>query len=432
MKKTPQIGFLLRVIKHLPSSMISIIAEITALTGLVLKPFCIKWSKKNYEKLKASEERYRGLLESAQDAIIITDTKGCIAFANAQVTNWFGYVREELIGQQIEIFVLDPVRDAHAQYKSEYLAHLRRRPMGRPGLNFIGRRKDGSEFPVDITLSPSQSSEGKIITAIIRDITERNALEAERIKLYIHNEKEARNAAKMAIAARDEFLLAAAHELRTPLTSLMLQAHMIKKYFDHISQKIPAEEKAMSNLLALQIQFKNLDVLINKVLEASRASVEKLKLDLSEVDLSALVREISHSLQEETNKAEYLIEIHADQPVIGLWDRARIEVVITNLFTNAIKFGNRKPIIIKVESDKEKAILTVEDHGIGIAEEDQAKLFLKFERFASLDYYPGMGLGLYITRQITEAHGGTINVKSELGHGSTFTVELPLKPLPMN
>lgn len=428
-RKSLRTRFLLRGIDHLSLSLslIFVITGINFLASWLIKQRSTKQAKIAFEKLKAAEEKYRGLIESAQDAIIIVNATGRIDFVNNQVTKWFGYTQVELIGGQIEMLVPERMRDAHINYKKEYLAHPKPRPMGRLGLELKGRRKDGSEFSVDIALSPSETSEGKIVTAIIRDNTEREAFAAERAMFSLLQENEAHKVAEMAMAARDEFLLAAAHELRTPLTSLILQAHLIKKYFDQISQKIPAEEKAMSNLLALQIQFKHLDMLINKVLDASRVSVENLKLEITEVDLSMLVREISINLQEQ-NKVECNLEVYADQPVTGLWDRIRIESVITNLLTNAIKYGNRRPIIVKVKSEKEKAILSVEDHGIGISREDQEKLFLKFERFVSLDNYPGLGIGLYLSRLITEAHSGTISVKSELGKGSTFNVELPLKP----
>lgn len=428
MRLSPITRFLLKGVDHLSLSMIFFFAGmIFFLSSWRLRKQGQKQTKIVFEKLKAAEAKYRGLIESAQDAIIIVDATGRIEFANTQVTNWFGYTRKELIGNQIEMLVPKRMQDAHVHYKDEYLAHPEQRPMGRIGLNLKGLRKDGSEFPVDIALSPSETSDGKIVTAIIRDNTEREAFEAERAKFSLFQKNEAYKVAEMAIAARDEFLSAAAHELRTPLTSLILQAHLIKKYFDQITKKIPAEEKAMSNLLALQIQFKNLDVLINNVLDASKVSFKKIKLEITEVDLSALVRKIVVNLEEQS-KVECYLEVHAEQPIIGLWDRNKIETVITNLLTNAIKYGKRRPIIIRVKSEDENAILSVEDHGIGIAKEDLTKIFLKFERFVSLDNYPGLGLGLYLARLITKAHGGTINVKSELGQGSTFTVELPLKP----
>lgn len=372
-----------------------------------------------------SEILRREVLNNALDAFIGMDQNGLIFEWNNQAEVLFERKREDAIGLRLaEIIIPSRYYSAHESGVKHFLETGEGSILNKR-VEFSALRRNGSEFPIELTITPVKVNGIYVFFAFLRDISGRKLAETERENL-LAQEKSARKFAEMAVSARDEFLLIASHELKTPLTSLMLQAHMIKKYFDQISNKNPAEEREMKHLSALQVQLDRLSVLIDKLLDVSRVSAGKLKLEITVIDLSALVREIVVFLQEELMKAGYHLEVHADQPIIGLWDRTRIEQIITNLLTNAMKYGNGKPIVIKVESDNIKAILIIEDHGIGIAKDDQVKLFEKFERFASPDHYAGMGLGLYITRQIIEAHGGTINVESELGHGSTFIVKLPL------
>lgn len=345
---------------------------------------------------------------------------------NHQAEVIFGRKKEEVIGKRLADMII-PSRFYFAHKNG--VRHFLKTGVG-PILNnrteLTALRRDGSEFPIELIVTPIKINDFFVFFAFVRDISDRKLIEAE-LKLSLSQEKAAREAAEKAIAVRDEFLLIAAHELRTPITSLMLNIQMIRKFFEKIENKNPMEIKEVKHLSAVQSQLDRLNRLIEKVLDISKISTGKLQLKVVEVDLSAVVLGIVATLQGEYNLEGYHFEVHAAQPTVGLWDHTRIEQVVTNLLTNAVKYGKRKPIDIRVESNGEEAILIVKDHGIGIAKNDQTKIFKKFERFSSSEHYPGIGLGLYITQQIIEAHGGSIEVESNLGEGATFTVKLPLQ-----
>ena len=172
-------------------------------------------------------------------------------------------------------------------------------------------------------------------------------------------------------------------------------------------------------------QIERLTRLIEELLDVSRITAGRLRLELGEIDLAAVVRDVVGRLGEEASRVHSSIEVSAVTAVVGMWDLIRVEQVVTNLLTNAFKFGGGKPIEITVEERGSIGRLVVVDHGIGIAPEDQERIFHRYEQATSSRPAGGLGLGLYIARQIIEAHGGTIRVESQPGEGSTFTIDLP-------
>jgi PAS domain S-box-containing protein len=233
--------------------------------------------------------------------------------------------------------------------------------------------------------------------------------------------KEARDA----IGVRDDFLSMAGHELRTPLTALQLQILSITKVMsqpDGVEKVTNRAEKAGRNVLRLSN-------LVNELLDISRISSGRLKLERSPVDLGDAVREVLLRHQAELDQNGCAIQLTLEGPATGSWDRMRVEQIATNLLTNAMKYGKGAPIEVCVESDEEHARLRIRDHGIGIPKEDQARIFQRFERAVSSRHFGGLGFGLWIARQLVDAHGGTIRVASESGQGAMFEVTLPRKLL---
>ena len=225
-----------------------------------------------------------------------------------------------------------------------------------------------------------------------------------------------------AIQVRDEFLCVAAHELFTPMTSLSLSLQALKRAGEGGAALDPAATHRMIDMAHRQGQ--RLTRLISTLLDVSRIETGRLALDPEEVDLSALVREVVQRFESDFERSRCAVTVRCEGPVVGRWDRSRLDQVVTNLLSNALKFGGGKPIDISLGGDGGAAWLAVRDHGIGVDPARQPYIFDRFERAVSSKHYGGLGLGLYITRRIVEAHGGSIRVDSRPGEGATFTVEL--------
>jgi two-component system sensor kinase FixL len=210
------------------------------------------------------------------------------------------------------------------------------------------------------------------------------------------------------------------------VTALQLQLQMLNRVAQRADAPVP--EALLDKMEALERQTRRITLLVNELLDVSRMRLGRLELKLEDMDLSEVAREALAGLREELERTGSRIALRADRPASGRWDRLRIEQVITNLLVNAVKFGEGKPIALAVDVDDGLARLTVADQGIGIAPEHQERVFGRFERAVPSQHFGGLGLGLYIAREIVEAHGGTIRLASAPGSGSTFTVELPRRP----
>ncbi len=357
------------------------------------------------------------LLESVPDAMVIVDRdEGRIVYANGVAQELFAYSRSEIVGRPIEALLPARFREMHRIHREGYYAAPRTRPMGL-GLDLAGLKKTGEEFPAEISLSPLRVGGKTYAVAAVRDVTERKKIE-ERAALYRKAQQEVRE--------RDEFLSIASHELRTPVTALQLQLQMLQRSAGRSSGGLPAI--LLQKIEGLERQTRRIALLVNELLDVSRMRLGHFELKREDVDLAQLAREAVEQLRDEVERTGSTLSFLA-QPAVGCWDRLRIEQVVTNLVANAVKFGEGKPITVSVAADPGLARITVEDHGIGIAPEDQSRVFGRFERAVPARNFGGLGLGLYITREIVEAHGGTIQLQSAPGSGSVFTVELPLSPV---
>jgi PAS domain S-box-containing protein len=232
--------------------------------------------------------------------------------------------------------------------------------------------------------------------------------------------------AQEAIRLRDEFLSVASHELKTPLTPLQMKLQALRREAEAAPQSSLPADRVIRHLQMAESQVRRLGTLVHALLDVSRISDGPLALDLEELDLTALVREVVTRFEGQALKASCPVEVHAPGPVVGKWDRMRLDQVLTNLLSNALKYGPGKPIHLRVESHEGRATLTVRDEGIGIHPEHLSRIFDKFERAVSERHYGGLGLGLYIVRQIVEALGGSITTRSTPGEGATFEISLPL------
>ena len=363
---------------------------------------------------------FQSIVEAAPDAMLIVDRHGRIALINGQVEQLFGYARQELVGQAVELLVPERFRSRHPTYRATYSGDPHPRPMG-SGLELWGRRKDGSQFPVEISLSPVASGEGGLVVAAVRDVTERKRLEEIRRK----SEELQVQAAREANRLKSEFLANMSHELRTPLNAIIGFSEML---YDGKAGPVSVEQQEyLGDVLT---SSRHLLQLINDVLDLSKVEAGKMEMRPEPVDLGALIAQVRDTLRSLAAEKRIHVEVERDSSVSGVvTDPARLKQVLYNYLSNAIKFtpdGGR--VVVRVAPEGDDCFrLEVRDDGIGIASADMPRLFQEFQQLDSSlgKKYPGTGLGLALTKRIVEAQGGEVSARSTAGEGSVFSALLP-------
>lgn len=251
----------------------------------------------------------------------------------------------------------------------------------------------------------------------------------QRVEWMIHQLQRFRSSERKlerAIQTRDEFLSVASHELNTPLTSLKLQVQSLTRTLKRGDLSALTPHKVSTIVERTDRQLRRLSRLVSDLLDVSRIHAKKLVLSVERVELRELVEDMVDRFSGEFGQLGVRLELAEGPEVVGLWDRSRVEQVVMNLLSNALKYGEGKPVHLEVTADEKGARLRVKDQGRGVKAEDQGRIFERFERAISANEVSGLGLGLFISREIVQAHGGDISVESQPGVGSTFTVSLPL------
>ena len=374
---------------------------------------------------KRAEERFRLVVESAPNGIVMVDHVGKILLVNTQIEKSFGYSRTELIGQRIEMLVPERFRGKHPEYRKEFMASPNARPMG-AGRDLFGLRKDGTEFPIEIGLNPIETEQGTLVLSTIVDITERKQIETERIEL-LEREQAARKQAEDANRMKDEFIAIVSHELRTPLTSILGWTRMLR------AGKLD-ESAANKAIETVERNARSQAQLIEDLLDVARITTGKMRLDVRAVDPAAVIKAAADSLRPAADAKNVQIQTILDSragPIAG--DHERLQQVVWNLLSNAIKFTPKnKRVQMQLERINSHIEITISDNGPGIKPDF---LPIIFQRFTQADSpitrsHGGLGIGLAIVKHIVELHGGTVAAgNKEGGSGAIFSVKLPLMAL---
>jgi PAS domain S-box-containing protein len=374
---------------------------------------------------KRAQDQFRALLESAPDAMIIINDRGLIQLVNAQTERLFGYQREALVGKTVEILIPERLRARHQGRREGYFHAPKVREMG-AGLELWGRKKDGSEFPIEISLSPMQTENGQWATAAVRDVSERKRTDQE-LRAARDAAVRAMEKIQQANRVKSEFLANMSHELRTPLNAIIGFSELLES--GAVTGDMLEHDEFVRDILA---SGRHLLQLINDVLDLSKVETGKMQFRPEHVTLDTVVTEVLNVLRT-TAAAKEITVTSAIAPDVAhaFLDASRFKQVLYNFVSNALKFtpsGGRVSIRVLADPDHKDCFrLEVEDTGIGIKEEDFGRLFVAFEQIdsSSTRQQGGAGLGLAVTRLIVEAQGGSVGLQSTLGRGSTFFATLP-------
>ena len=359
-------------------------------------------------QVQERESRLSAIFSQVAVGIVMSDLDGRIISANQRFC--------DIVGRPVE--AIRSLRDEEMTHPEDAEATASAfRGLVRGESSQIEKRylrPDGTQIWVNETLSTVIGADGRAehSVAVVQDITDRKRAEAE---------------LREAVQARDEFLSIASHELRTPVTALELNITSILPMMRARRGTGEVPDKMTGKLERAARQVDRLAALINSLLDVTRITAGRLSLCPIEIDLAELMRGVVTRFREVIERSESELVLGIDGPLPGRWDAMALETVAGNLLSNAIKFGGGRPIEVELDSYAGFARLVVADHGIGIAAEQQTRIFERFERAVSSRHYGGFGIGLWVARHLVEAHGGTIQVASSPGEGSRFTVQLPLE-----
>lgn len=410
--------------------------------------------------------RLEAIIKTATDGIIIIDERGIIELVNEAAARLFAYSEEELVGQNISMLMPNPHRDAHDVYIQNYIQTGIRKIIG-IGREVMGLRKDHSTFPLRLSISEVRLPERLVFTGILHDLTAEKAAEARIVELNQHLEEEVhrrteelattinkllntnnqlefeiqeRKVAEATLRKNEQelrkaiekerelntlksrFVSMASHEFRTPLSTILSSADLLEMYSSEEQQ-----EKRLRHTTRIKSAVNNLISILNDFLSLSKLEEGKIEVTPVEFNLEEFCEEVMDDVQA-LLKPGQILQHHGLSPnTLITLDKKMLKNVFINLFSNAIKYSEPgKPIDCYVSMDNNELNVSIQDHGIGIPEEEQQHLFTRFFRAHNAENIPGTGLGLNIVKRYVELMNGRIHFESTMGEGTTFHVHIPL------
>jgi PAS domain S-box-containing protein len=401
------------------------------------------------------------LFENATEGIILTGPKGKIVLANPAAEKMFGYSESELIGQLIEVLIPEQIKSHHHKLREGFYEKPSNRVMGH-GRDLYGKKKDGSNLPVEVSLSHYRKENELFVIAFIVDITRRKEIERDMIEQQKQLEKvsteirklnvelevkveertmilkealqrleqsqtelsEALDKERQLSEIKSRFVSMASHEFRTPLSTVLSSASLLEKY-----KTTEEQEKRSRHIDKIKNSVRHLNDILEDFLSLGKLDEGKVESHAGDFELKTFMKDIIDEMQGLLKKDQQIkLNYEGDATIFS--DKKLLKNILINLITNAIKFsGEGTKINMETKVDNESAVVAIADQGIGIAEDDQEHLFSSFFRGANAINIQGTGLGLHIVKRYIDLLGGSIQLKSELGQGTTITLTIPAKPI---
>lgn len=365
------------------------------------------------------ESLFEAIFQYATMGILVTDQKGKIIQVNKFAAQEFGYEENELIGKTVEQLIPDRFHKNHVRERKTYYAHPETRDMG-AGRDLFGLRKDGTEFPIEISLSPFHTDKGVFVIAFIIDITIRKEKETaekqyqEKISQILNSLTKEKELNDM----KSRFVSMASHEFRTPLSTILSSASLIGKY--PLTEEQPKREKHIERI---QSAVRNLTGILNEFLAIGRIEDGRIAVRYSQFNLQELLTSLCNEMQDICKQGQSITYSHEGKTIVQL-DIELLRNIVLNLMSNAIKFSNEHTLIeLKSSFTQDIVIISIKDNGVGIPEEDQKHLFERFFRGNNVLNIQGTGLGLHIVGRYVELMKGNISFKSKLGSGTEFNLK---------
>lgn len=370
---------------------------------------------------------FEALFNNAAIGIITVNNKGDIVLINNFALNQFGYTSEEILGKKIEILIPQRYKGRHEKHRENFNRdNPHNRPMGM-GLDLFAVKKDGSEFPVEVSLSAYKTSDGQYNIAFVSDITVRKESEVALVKLNAELEQKVKERTKSLQEAlekekelnelKSRFVSMASHEFRTPLSTILSSAYLVTKYPETEDQ--PKRDKHIQRIVS---SVNMLTDILNDFLSVGKIEEGKMQVRFADINIIDFTNTMVGELQPILKKGQKIVHKHTCDEVIVL-DIALLKHILINLISNAVKFsGENKTITITTEKNNEMFRLSVKDEGLGISAEDQQHLFERFFRGTNVTNIQGTGLGLHIVAKYAELMEGTVACKSELEKGTELSI----------